>query len=1408
MANRFLIVCGGAGYKLLGQRAILGLDAELQVDVAKENVSQNWKVRDQRSLFVDLDKRVGTTSTAINALLNNYLKPGSSANKQQIERTKLLQTLFPSAQSLEYGLAQSPAIGYAAMSHENNQDALEQAIRRMITSFGKYIGPENHTVVWIVSSTAGGTGEGTHCFVARKLAEIFNTTFAKISLTINFIRIGQLTYRSINNDRTALNTFFGVAADSAFMRQVKNSFPFVLTNWFYVDLPDVGKGDKAKRVRGETVEMACKSIMLPDLQDDFQKLLANNAGAPIVLVKIGYWARNFGNNITYFETLKQLSVKLADLTNPNYQRKYIDGKPLPQFKAPELDDHIRDVQNADYVINRMGKGWVFPLYHAPGNLKYLEQVVALVSDWKNSMSDLIEIDIDHLNVEFLVDKLSPVGVVPLTVPAFIQEDGKWFIQINDAHRVKGWASHLLGLDSKERTVLTTGWIASLLQQASEISKIFQSFDIFNRKDVKARKACGLLGGFLKLLVQVNLLLELEKSATKLLMSELAVPREVIYKVNEEYEIAKNTIGSDSNSVTHAAELHHILDQLSRKTWLRLLRDAVHEGDTEQFREEVLRGATGLTEDGLRSVLGLNSKADIIDIQNTLATNMGRMVGENNQEYEGVWWQATAPNPTLEYHFRILPQVDRGLQNRLRTRAEEDDIPYRYIFTEFGTIGLKALALQCASLNQAYGDTVSASAFLLSPFVANVRRALNSWPLKPEPNIPSGQLQIVVAGNGGEPLYKDALTMVGLTSEEIAKINQYYDLIESTVSKSDKLSTKQKGMFWKETDNEIEEDLTLNEVKVLILGQGSVGKTSLVNQLIKGEFNPNETKTDGIEIRKWIANTGKIGGLMCNIWDFGGQEIMFSTHQFFLSKRSIYVLVLDSSRLTQEENRVEYWLKIIQSFGEDSPVLVVGNKVDQRPLDIDQTNLRNKYPNIVGIFETSATTGKGIPDLRSAIIDRAFAISRANDIQLKSWLDIKSELILFGRKNNFLAYDEYVAICMKNNVTDEKSQRMLISYLNDSGVVLYFHDNPRLEALGIFNPQWVTNGVYKILNSNELFQHQGQLTLPILNNILNLPEYPSNKRLFIVDIMKKFELCYDIEPDKSFLIPDVLPKDEPYTGVWDSALAFQIHYNFLPSSIISRFIVRMNAFVYKNVWRSGVILERDGNTALVKADTEDRKIYIWVNGDETTRRDFLSAIRMEFDAIHKTIAKIEATEKVPLPNYPNADPVDYAFLLQLERDSRESFPVNIDGKIVDINVRELLNGIRPSKNQTVKMFISYSHQDKSFARKLAGELESAGMKVWWDFDSLKGGQDWQKEIENAIKQCDFFLVTLTPDAITSEWVGNEITYANQAQKTIIPLHLKECEIPIGLIKKQYIDFEKQTQKSAIKELLGILKPTNP
>ncbi len=342
----------------------------------------------------------------------------------------------------------------------------------------------------------------------------------------------------------------------------------------------------------------------------------------------------------------------------------------------------------------------------------------------------------------------------------------------------------------------------------------------------------------------------------------------------------------------------------------------------------------------------------------------------------------------------------------------------------------------------------------------------------------------------------------------------------------------------------------------------------------------------------------------NIWDFGGQEIMHATHQFFLTKRSLYLLVLDS-RLTQEENRVEYWLKIIQSFGGESPVLIVGNKTDQHPLDIDRTGLQKKYPNIVGILETSAATGTGVKALKAEIAKQVDALPHVRDLLPETWFTVKSKLEQLGKDKNFITQDEYLNLCDANDVIDDTSQHTLIGFLHDLGVVLHFQDDPRLEALGILNPQWVTNGVYKILNWKPLFENKGVLTLAMLNDILKPPGYPSDKRLFIVDMMKKFELCYDIEPDKIFLIPDLLPKDQPEGIELNNVPAFEYQYPVLPSSVITRFIVRMNQHIENNVaWRTGVVLKIGDNQAIVIADIEDKKISIFIDGLEHTRRDAL------------------------------------------------------------------------------------------------------------------------------------------------------------------------------------------------------------
>ena len=164
--------------------------------------------------------------------------------------------------------------------------------------------------------------------------------------------------------------------------------------------------------------------------------------------------------------------------------------------------------------------------------------------------------------------------------------------------------------------------------------------------------------------------------------------------------------------------------------------------------------------------------------------------------------------------------------------------------------------------------------------------------------------------------------------------------------------------------------------MLLVGQGSVGKTSLVKRLLWDEFNLHEEKTEGIEIEEWqvAVDDQKI---RLNVWDFGGQEIMHATHQFFLTKRSLYLLVLDA-RLGDEENRIEYWLKIIKSFGADSPVIIVGNKIDEQPLDVDKRGLMAKYRNIRDIVGVSCKEGKGIDELKDVIAGEVGSLDHIHD----------------------------------------------------------------------------------------------------------------------------------------------------------------------------------------------------------------------------------------------------------------------------------------------------------------------------------------------------------------------------------------------------------------------------------------------
>ncbi len=471
---------------------------------------------------------------------------------------------------------------------------------------------------------------------------------------------------------------------------------------------------------------------------------------------------------------------------------------------------------------------------------------------------------------------------------------------------------------------------------------------------------------------------------------------------------------------------------------------------------------------------------------------------------------------------------------------------------------------------------------------------------------------------------------------------------------------------------------LNEAKVVLVGEGGVGKTSLVNRLLDGEFDPHENKTDGIDIRRWLVDSDR-GPIRLNVWDFGGQEIMHATHQFFLTKRTLYLLVLNA-RQGDEDNRLEYWLKIIQSFAGDSPVIVVGNKSDQNPLDLNWRGLQKKYPNIVHFARgVSCKSGNGVEELREQIEKEVHRLPHIQDELLASWFEVKEELE--NMDADFIPDSSYQEMCRRRRI-NEQSRITLINFLHDLGIVLSFRDHPVFEGTNILNPEWVTGGVYQILNDHELFLNKGRMKMSDLERILDPIIYPRDKHPFIIHLMRRFELCVEfVEAEETYLVPDLLPKEEPDTGNWDDCISLQYHYDILPSSVISRFMVRMHIYISKRTyWRTGVVLisEDTQNRALVKADTEDRKVYIYVAGRDSSRRNFLEIIRADFRRIHRSISQIQVTEMVPIPDHDDIV-VSYKHLRLLEERGHDFYIP--DGLDEEISVSRLLNGLEPEESRS-------------------------------------------------------------------------------------------------------------------------------
>jgi photosystem II stability/assembly factor-like uncharacterized protein len=122
----------------------------------------------------------------------------------------------------------------------------------------------------------------------------------------------------------------------------------------------------------------------------------------------------------------------------------------------------------------------------------------------------------------------------------------------------------------------------------------------------------------------------------------------------------------------------------------------------------------------------------------------------------------------------------------------------------------------------------------------------------------------------------------------------------------------------------------------------------------------------------------------------------------------------------------------------------------------------------------------------------------------------------------------------------------------------------------------------------------------------------------------------------------------------------------------------------------------------------------------------------------------------------------------------------------------------------RTFISYSRKDKGFALELAKELRTAGYLVWLDQLDIPTGARWDDEVERALQESEIFLIILTPASISSENVKDEIGYAIDHGKRILPILMEECQVPLRLRRFQYVDFTKSEFNEGVKRAEQLLQ----
>ena len=492
----------------------------------------------------------------------------------------------------------------------------------------------------------------------------------------------------------------------------------------------------------------------------------------------------------------------------------------------------------------------------------------------------------------------------------------------------------------------------------------------------------------------------------------------------------------------------------------------------------------------------------------------------------------------------------------------------------------------------------------------------------------------------------------------------------------------------------QDDAPLNEIKVVFLGNGDVGKTHTIARLMRNDEKPDESftgeSTPGIAI---AHKSYRIDGqdIQVHFWDFGGQDVLFPMHRMFMTERTIYVVMVDARNESRGSTARE-WLDTVNSFASNAPVMLVVNKTDQNPgATLDERGLRDAYPNLEDIIFMSAKK-LGKQAFHKTFTAKLLALIHASEWPKKTWPKNWKRVkdALRDMKTPYINSQKYAEIC--RDCSAEEDGGTVLQWCNDLGVCFCRQDD-ELQDYVILNPNWITNAIYTIIFNKQKSVCNGLISQKEIFQILKSGNsrkvhrdivYSWGDMTYILDVVRKFDLSYPVDRENEFF-PNLCSENstavvQEYASKGDT-LEFHMKFDFLPNNVLHRLMVDCHRELdFDNVWLTGArFCQPDtGLSAVVKIEEKEKVLKLYVRSDNPLHapNTYLSVIVGSIDRICHELKLPPVKKRLVYKHGGKHAIFDYERLLKMYARKKETeYSDELD---MDIPIVDILNQFAPSE----------------------------------------------------------------------------------------------------------------------------------